>query len=215
MGSSWVGVKIFVNDRLAIIPPSFNEKSINIVKDSFGIETFPVNVISSELHGVMIAGNNKGILFPYQVDDEIVDQVKKAFDINVAILRSNYTALGNLILANSNFAVVYEEFSREELKQIKDVLDVEVERGKIGSLYTVGSLAVVTDKGLVLPPTVSEEEIKSLEEKFKVRADTATVNMGSQYLRLGMAANSYAALVGETSTGTELTGIERALSFLQ
>jgi len=214
MGSSWVGVKVFVNDKFAVIPPSFDKKSIDTVRAALGTEVVPVDIISAELHGVMVAGNNNGVIFPYQVDEQQVKVIKKNYDVNVQILRSSYTALGNLILANSNYALVYKGFSGEEVRQISDALGVEVERGELGEGFaTVGSLSVVTDKGLALPPMFSEDELKALEEKFRVKGDIATVNMGFQYLRLGLVANSRGALVGDLSTGTELVGIERALSF--
>ncbi|HEV51168.1 MAG TPA: translation initiation factor IF-6 [Thermoprotei archaeon] len=215
MGSNWVGVKVFANDKVALVSPSFDEKSLSLVKSALGVETLPVDVISSELHGVMIAGNNKGVLFPWNVDDDDLLEVKKSYDLNVGQLQTNYTALGNLILANSFFALVYEGFDRETVRQISDVLGVEVERGRIGQYTTVGSLAVVTDRGLALPPSVSDEEAKELEQKFKVRGDTATVNIGFNYLRLGLVANSFGALAGEASTGPELVSIERALALNQ
>lgn len=213
MGSNWVGAKVFANDKFALIPTSFDKKSTDVVKEALQVEACPVDVISAELHGVMIAGNNKGVLLPWNVDEDTVAAVKKLGDVNVEVLRSPYTALGNLILANSNFALVYVGFGEEELKQIRDVLDVEVQRGTLGSATTVGSLAVVTDRGLALPPSVTDEEVKKMSELFKVRADTATVNMGFNYLRLGLVANSAGALTGDLSTGPELANIEHALSF--
>ncbi len=215
MGSNWVGVKVFANDKVALIPPSFDEKSSSLVKNALAVETLRVDVISSELHGVMIAGNNNGVLFPWNVDDDELSAVKKGYDLNVGQLQTNYTALGNLILANSFFALVYEGFDRETVKHISDVLGVEVERGRIGQYTTVGSLAVVTDRGLVLPPSVSDDEIRELGQKFRVRGDTATVNIGFNYLRLGLVANSFGALAGEASTGPELVNIERALALNQ
>jgi translation initiation factor 6 len=215
MGSNWVGIKVYANDKVALIPPSFDAKSSRIVMDALGVEILPIDVISSELHGVMISGNNKGILFPWNVDEDELLTIKRNYDLNVGQLQTNFTALGNLILANSFYALVYEGFDTETVKQISDILGVEVERGRIGQYSTVGSLAVVTDKGLAVPPSVPEDQVKELEAKFKVKGDTTTVNVGFNYLRLGLVANSFGALVGEACTGPELVSIERALGLNQ
>ncbi len=209
MGSSWVGVKVFANDEVALIPPSFDEKSEKLVKESLGVPVVRLELLSTELHGVMISGNNNGVLLPYHVDPDDIVRLRK-LGLNAEIFASKYTALGNLILANSRHALVYRGLSQAETRQVSDVLGVEVEPLAFPFGVTVGSLSVVTEKGILLPPS-GEALLAEIERKFGVRGELTTVNMGFDYLRLGIVANSKGALVGDLTTGTEFSNIERGL----
>ena len=172
------------------------------MKESLGVPVVRLELLSTELHGVMISGNNNGVLLPYHVDPDDIVRLRK-LGLNAEIFASKYTALGNLILANSRHALVYRGLSQAEL-------GVEVEPLAFPFGVTVGSLTVVTEKGILLPPS-GEALLAEIERKFGVRGELTTVNMGFDYLRLGIVANSKGALVGDLTTGTEFSNIERGL----
>ncbi|MEM3647015.1 MAG: hypothetical protein QW334_02585, partial [Thermofilum sp.] len=90
-------------------------------------------------------------------------------------------------------------------------LGLDCESGLIAGSPLVGSLAVVTNNGLALPPLVSEEEMKELSSLFRVPANVVTVNRGRFFLRAGLIANDRGALVGEETTGIELVQLQRTL----
>ena len=158
-----------------------------------------------------MAGNNKGIILPYLVKDEELEILRKSIgdELNIGVLPSKKTAVGNIILANDKAALVHPELDKKTLKFIEDVLDVPVEQGTIAGISTVGSVAVVTNKGMLVHPETSAEELKFLEELFKVRVDVGTVNFGVSFIKTGIVVNSYGALVGERTTGPEIMRIEQ------
>ena len=58
----------------------------------------------------------------------------------------------------------------------------------------------------------SDEELRRLSEFFEVPVDIGTVNFGVAFIRTGLVANNYGALVGEKTTGPEILRITKALS---
>ncbi|MEW5955684.1 MAG: translation initiation factor 6, partial [Candidatus Micrarchaeota archaeon] len=82
----------------------------------------------------------------------------------------------------------------------------------IAGFGMVGSLNVVTNKGLFACNEASDEELKELEKIFGVPAGKGTANLGSPCNGLCMAANSHGAAVGELTTGFEVQRIYEALS---
>ena len=78
----------------------------------------------------------------------------------------------------------------------------------------MGMAGVATNKGLLVHPRVSEQEMAVLEELFELPVDVGTVNLGSPLVGSGLLANSYGYLAGDETTGPELGRIEDALDFL-
>ena len=97
---------------------------------------------------------------------------------------------------------------------ISDVLDVEVLRGTIAGMTVVGSVAVVTDKGMLVHPKITREEEEVIEGFFSLTPKKATVNFGSPYLGSAVIANNNGALVGSQSTGIEVGKVEEGLDLI-
>jgi translation initiation factor 6 len=107
--------------------------------------------------------------------------------------------------------LAYPFLNERELEEISDALGVEVERGSVANVPTVGSVLVVTDRGGIVHPEASEEEIEALSKKFGVSIAPGTVNFGVAFIRTGLVANNKGAIVGEDTTGPELARIQMAL----
>ena len=146
---------------------------------------------------------------------EIKEIKAKLPDLNVLVLNDDHTAIGNLILANDKAAIISPSIPKRFQKKIEEVLGVETIRRKIANLSYVGSLGVVTNKGLLLYRDVSEEEFNELKKFFKVRyANIGTANLGSPYVGSCIIANSKGVIVGEKTTPVEMERIIEALGFI-
>jgi len=108
-----------------------------------------------------------------------------------------------------HIAVISPLIERDFLKLIEDVLDVEVVVRSIGGSPLVGSIAYVTNRGLLVYPLVTDEELNELRDLFKLTVDVGTVNKGSIFLGTGLIANSKGAIVGYETTGPELLRIHQ------
>ena len=210
-GSYYVGAFSLASDKYALIPRDADEKFRRAVEENLEVPVYRASVGASPLIGILAAGNSRGLLLPFITLPEELESLKKELDVEVAVMRSVKTALGNMILANDKAAMVHEDFTKNEIKVIEDVLDVEVVKGSLGGIKLVGSVAVANNKGALLHPMTSEQEAKRVSELLKVRVDVGTVMMGSHLLRVAMVLNSKGAIIAPTTTGPELARIEQVL----
>ncbi len=213
-GNPNIGVYIFANDTVAIVPPGLNRDEISIIVETLDVEVVEAKIADTVLIGVMICGNNNGVVLPRNIRDEEYEYLRntlKKYGLNVEVLRSRNTALGNLLLANDNAVIAGSELERTEVARVSNALGVEVFRKDILYLTIPGSLAVVTNSGGVIHPDVTDEELKDIERILKVPFERATVNSGIPFIKTGLIANTSGILVGELTTGPEIMRIQRGL----
>uniref|UniRef100_A0A7C4B9D4 Translation initiation factor 6 n=1 Tax=Thermofilum pendens TaxID=2269 RepID=A0A7C4B9D4_THEPE len=215
-GSPNIGVYVFANNKLALLPPDAPPKLIEQVREVLKVEEIVLTTLAgSRLLGVFTAGNDNGLILPrVALDNEIELLLKhtKQAGLNLEVLRDlRETGVGNLILANGKGCLMGSILPKNITKVISDVLGVECLVRNIADLPLVGSLAVATNLGLALPPLVTEEELEELSSILRVPARAITVNRGKLFLRAGLVANDKGAIAGGDTTGIELMQIQRAL----
>jgi len=213
-GNPNVGVYMFANNRFALVPPTVTSKDKKVITDVLGVEVIESRIADMIINGVMVAGNDHGILLPRIVKQEEVDFLREHIGdvVRVDVLEVRQTALGNLIAANNRAALVSPLISKTMVDKIKDVLGVEmVMQRSVAEVTTVGSLLVVTNNGGLVHPGVSDDEVKVLSNLFGVDFTKGTVNFGLYFVRAGIVANDKGAIVGDETTGPELMRIQQAL----
>jgi translation initiation factor 6 len=90
---------------------------------------------------------------------------------------------------------------------------VPVERGELGSVQTVGTAGVATNRGVLCHPKSTDEQLDRLEDVLGVPADIGTINYGGPLVGSGLIANDTGYIVGERTTGPELGRIDSALGY--
>lgn len=214
-GTPHIGVYIFVNNQIAIIPPGIEEHVKKVISKILGVDIIETKIAGSVLNGVLLTGNDNGIIVPRNILDEeyeVLSKFLKKYDINLYISRSRNTALGNLFLINNKAGIVGHEFEKEEIYRVLDVLGIEIVERNILNLSIPGSLAVVTDKGGVIHPDLSDDELSELKSILKINIERATVNSGIPFIKSGLIANNKGVLVGENTTGPEMLRIFRGFT---
>ncbi len=210
-GNPNIGVYIFANNKVALIPRGLTPQAKRKVRDVLDVELIEAKIADSTLLGVFIAGNDRTILLPRIAKEEEVEGLRN-IGLNVVVLDIPFTALGNIILTNNSAALMHPEIGSREAERIAEVLGVsKFDLGSIAKVPTVGSAAVVTDKGGVIHPDVTDEELKELSKFFGLELDIGTVNFGVAFIRTGLVANNHGALVGDRTTGPEIMRITKAL----
>lgn len=215
-GNPNIGVYVFANNRVALVPPSISGRDKAVIEDVLGVEAIETRVADMVINGVMVAGNDKGLLLPRIVKPEELDRLRSRLGdvVRVEVLEIRQTALGNLIAANNRAALVSPLVSRTALDRVKEVLGVEVVAQRpLAEITTVGSMLVVTNRGGLVHPGVNDEELRFLSNLFGVPFATATVNFGLYFVKAGVVANDKGAVVGDETTGPELMRIQQALGF--
>ena len=206
-----LGLFCRANNTTLILPFGFAETKMTKLRSYLEVE----NVIFTSIGGTRLIGatavmNNKGILLSSFSSDEEIEVMKRSTQLNVERLSSRFTAVGNLILANDNGALVSPIFKGEIDKQVQDVLGVPVITCTVAGYYQIGSMIVATDTGAAVHPKASEEELATIAETLKVETEPVTVNGGIPYLSSGLLANSKSVIVGSLTSGPELIMISRA-----
>jgi translation initiation factor 6 len=206
-----LGLFCRANNTTLILPFGFAETKMTKLRSYLEVE----NVIFTSIGGTRLIGatavmNNKGILLSSFSSDEEIEVMKRFTQLNVERLSSRFTAVGNLILANDNGALVSPIFKGEIDKQVQDVLGVPVITCTVAGYYQIGSMIVATDTGAAVHPKASEEELATIAKTLKVETEPVTVNGGIPYLSSGLLANSKSVIVGSLTSGPELIMISRA-----
>ena len=205
--SSFIGIYVCCNNEYAVIPPNVDK---TIFEDILKVETINAVIGNSSLIGSMMVMNQYGAV----VIDSTEPKELKFLDLPYAIIKDKINAVGNDILANDYCAMVHPSFNKQTIKEIEDILNVEVVPSKLAGLSTVGSVAVVTNKGMLVNPNCTDDEIKNLKEIFKVPVNIATANYGKIYLGASVVANDNGAIVGIDSTSIEINRIEEGLDII-
>ncbi|HLC58900.1 MAG TPA: translation initiation factor IF-6 [archaeon] len=216
-GDHNLGLFCKASDKVCIVGGIASEKNMEDVGKILEVPVVNVSVSDTHLCGIFIAMNSSGLLVPKIASEHDVKNFKeigKKFGLDVTVMDSNYTALGNLVIANDNGAIISDFFSQSDKKKIEDCLDVESKYHTIAGIRTVGSASVATNKGCLMHRDAKEEEIKFVKDFLKVDADIGTANFGSPFVGSCMVANSNGCAAGYSTTGYEVTRIMEALKFL-
>ena len=154
--------------------------------------------------------NNNGLLLPRNCYEEEISHLKKSTGLNVDILDTKHTALGNLICTNDKGAVISPLIPTEYVKKVGDVLGVEVIRKRVAGYHQTGAMTVANSKGGIIHPSTEEEDIKIISQVLGIELEPATINGGSPYLASGILANNNSLVVGGLTDGPELVMLTKA-----
>jgi translation initiation factor 6 len=172
-------------------------------------------ISGSVLIGALSCANSNGMLLPNSVRDEELTEIRNVFDGTITIMETKKTAYGNIVLASDKGAIADPRIKEDDIKKIADTLGVEVLQTEIAGLPYVGSLATVTNKGVLAHPLLKDAERIILEQAFKVPVEVGTINCGIPYVGTGLLANSHGAVAGSMTTGPEMFIIGNAMDVVQ
>jgi translation initiation factor 6 len=213
LGSPNIGIYALTTNFFTILPVKVSrEKAEKLSKCLKGNVAY-TSIGSTNLIGVLATGNSNGIVLPHFVSDKEIKVIKSVWKGNIGKIKSKITALGNLILANDNGAIIGESLMKDKKAVIKimDTLGVEAVSSKIAELPYVGSLAIATNRGILAHPLLKDKEQKILKEVLKVPVDIGTINNGVPFVPSGLLANDYGVVIGSFTTGPEILMISNII----
>ncbi len=205
-----LGVYISVNDSVAMVPMGYAKSKAEKLAKYLNVDILYTSIANTRLIGILSVMNNKGILLPKTAYQEEYDFFKKETDLEVGVLDSKFTALGNVICANDKGAVVSPWLSEKDCQTIKDVLGVEVIQKKIVGFNQTGVVLVANNTGAAIHPEADEEDMKTFANLLGVKIEQSSINNGTPYVSSGILANNHALVVGSLTTGPEIMMLTRA-----
>ncbi|HNR45143.1 MAG TPA: translation initiation factor IF-6 [Methanofastidiosum sp.] len=204
-GNPFIGIFSFTNNNITIVREDIGAHA-ETLKEALGTELILSTIAATDLAGIYIAGNNNGIILPYVIEDEELQLIEDV-GINNCILNTKETAVGNLILSNDKGAIISPMLTNEQ-KLIEDALGVETTVASIGNHKYVGSVARTNNTGCLVHKEAKEEDISLIKDLLKVDVRMSTLNRGVSYIGACIIVNDKGAVVGETTTGIELSYVE-------
>ncbi len=210
-GSPVVGVFAACTENNVFVPFDTPSETLKELEESLSVAAIASSIGGSAIIGSLLKGNSGGVIVAGFVLEKELRHIRK--HTKAARLTGELNAAGNLILANDSAALVHPDLSDKSINVIKKTLGVEVKRGTIGGLKTVGMAGIATNKGVLVHPKSTPSEIAILEELFNLPVDIGTVNFGSPLVGSGILANSNGYVAGEETTGPEISRIEDALGY--
>ena len=207
-----IGIFTNVNDKFVFIPNGFAETKAENLANYLQTEYIMTPVANTRLLGVLMVLNNHGILLHRTSSPEEITNLQKSTGLNVKILDTKHNALGNLICVNDKGGIVSPLLEKEFIKEIEDVLDIEVIQKRIAGYDQVGAVMETNNLGAVIHPEADEEEIKNFSNIFGVNIEPTTINGGVPFVSSGILANSNAVVVGNLTSGPEIMMLTRAFT---
>lgn len=212
-GDPNIGVFARVIGDIVIIPPESPEEFRAAVHTALDAEVIETTIQGSTIIGSLVAGNSRGVVISGLATDEEIDKIAEYREI--FLLTECMNAAGNVIMANDSFIAVHPDMPTDMGKAIAEFLGVELIFLTLGGIKTVGMAGVATNKGVIVHPRATAQEIARLEAVAKVPVGTGTINMGSGLIGTGLLVNEKGYIAGNATSGFELGRIEDVFGFLE
>ncbi len=207
-GSPLIGLYAKVCEEFAIVgldEPGF----VEAIKEELDVEVIKTTICGSELVGSLIAVNSTGAVVSKMIGSRELDVLGRY--VEVKVLDTPMTCFGNNLCINDRGGIAHPEMEDEIVAKVSDFLNVEIVKGTVGGIKTVGMAAVITNVGGLVNPNINEWEKRRLEDVAGVEVLPGTVNFGNDMVGSSLVANSKGYVAGRDTTGFELGIIEEAL----
>ncbi|MHA1805115.1 MAG: translation initiation factor IF-6 [Promethearchaeota archaeon] len=212
-GRSLIGIYLIANNSFILYPPNLLKSKLEEFKSIFNIPFYPQSINNSNLIGVYAVSNKYGIIVPSIIREDELESLKSNLGeaYQIGVLHSIDNTFGNLILCNDKGAII-SSLLKDFRKEISDVLNVETEVYEFAGFYLPGSISISNNKGCLVHPLTTEEEIEHITSILKVEeTDVSTINRGIPFLRSGAIINDSCGIFGINSTGPELMRLTSVL----
>lgn len=207
LGDPNLGLFGFATDKYCLLGTEL--KNYDKIEEVLKVKIIKIRLLDTNLVGIFAAGNSRGVVVPSIINEYEIERLKK--EVDVFILDSDYTALGNLILINDHGCILSPLLKRHK-EEIENFFKVKCEVMKIAGLNVVGSACIANNIGCLVHPNTTDEEGERIKKILKVKfVDVGTANFGSPFVGACLLANSNGFITSYSTTGPEMARIEEVL----
>jgi len=199
-----IGIYTKVNNQFVFVPNGFAKTKAENLANYLQTDYLTISIANTRLLGILTVLNNHGMLLPNTCSQGEIDHLKKHTDLNIKLLDVKYNALGNMICVNDKGGIVSPTIDKKYVKEIEDVLDIEVLQKKIAGFYQVGAVMSATSNGGIIHPLTDEDDVSTFSNILGVKIEPATINGGIPFVSSGILANDNAIVVGTLTNGPEI-----------
>ncbi len=207
-GNPLVGMYAKSSEDFAIVGVN-NENFENFIREELNVEVVRTTIAGSELVGALVAMNSNGVVVSSNIFKKELEMLERKLEVKV--IDSAMTCFGNNFCMNDKGGLANPEVEVRIIEEVADFLDIEIVKTTVGGIKTVGMAAVITNKGGLVHPNITEWEKKRIEKVVGVEVVGGTVNFGNDMVGSSIVANSKGCVIGRETTGFELGIIMDAL----
>lgn len=204
-----IGIYAAACDECVFLPRGFERAKAERISGRLGARPVLASVAGTRVLGTMMVAVGRTALLPATALAPEAELIAAA-GMEVAVIESRYTALGNLVCANAHGAIVSPEVPRADAAAIGDALGVEAVQTRIAGYHQVGAMLAANSSGGVIHPEASDEEVSLVSGVLHARIELATVNGGVPFVSSGLLANNRAVMAGSFTSGPEIMMLTRA-----
>lgn len=208
--SPYLGIFSTVTESIALVPESIEQKEAKKLEEALEVEAIKASIASSSLIGILCKGNSKGFVVPEIAEKQELKELESK-GLKFKTIKGNL-ALGNLIAANDEKAIISSIIPKKQREEIANFLKVEAIDAKIAGNDLSGSSMVLTNKGFLINNKASQKEFDKIREFLKLEGKATTANYGDSYVGNSIIANSKAIITGSLTTNIEIMKIQEGLS---
>lgn len=201
-----VGLYGLASNSYCIIGPDLSSKKKEKIEETLNTDLIQTRVDGTVLPGIFLAGNEDFLLVPASMKRRERENLKR-LNVDVIELETKFNAFGNNILIGNGKILVNPKFEESTIKKIRKETGCEVLRHKLAGTGIVGANSIIIREKGLLNPVVPERELKEIGKILKVEFDYGTVNFGSGFLKSGVIINEEGVIIGDRSTGPEISRI--------
>lgn len=212
--SSEIGAYARITNGYALIPFNTSENFFTAFEERMAehVPVFHASIAGTAILGRLCVGNSKGLLVPSTTTDQELQHLRDCLPDKVVVQRvmdEPLSALGNVISCNDHVAIHHMDLEPQTVEIIGDVLGVDTFPGVIADESLVGTYCVFSNRGGVVCPKISVEQMEELAGQLSVELTAATVNRGQSLLGAGICANDWSLFCGWDTTALEIANLSR------
>lgn len=208
-----IGLLLYTNNKFCLIPKWLSEKDEKEIKETLKVEVIRASVLGTDLLGVFCAGNSSHLIIPELIFEEELKELRELerFGVQIHTLSTQKTALGNLIAVNDKALVLSDIFSEKEKEEIKEIFSLPYLSILFDDVEATGSCISFNSERGIITPGSKDEQLERIERELGIKLLKATVNFGQPYISSGLVLNDNGFIVGQLSTGIEISEIDNFL----
>ncbi len=204
--SPHIGLFCLASDNFVLHPPNLGKQDLQKLS-LLSKNLFSFTISGTSILSIFSIANNKGIVL-----NKLAEKTELSFlkENNIDFLQlDTLKTIGNFCSINNTRGLISPELS-EFKKDIESFLNIELRETKIAGSSLTGSLSVLSDKGAVVSPKISDKELNEISSFLKISVVPTTINYGDSFPASGILANNNAVLVGSETSSLELAKLHDA-----
>ncbi len=199
----YIGIFCLSADNFVLHPPHLSKGNLSSLS-LLSKNLIPFTIAGTSLLSIFGIANSNGVVLNQLVSKEELAILKKN-KIKTLQLPTLKT-IGNMCSVSNSKGLISPELS-EFKKEIEEHLNISLLEITIGSSFLTGSCSVLNDKGAIVSPRITQEELEKIKNFLGTEVIPSSVNFGDIFPGTGILLNSNTILVGQETSSIELSKI--------